>query len=130
MKSLGVRLALLYAFVSTATLAVLLLLGPGIGGTVPVRSAMIAEHYGTTYFGTINGVAVFVRTIGSALGPLLVGYAVDQTGTYLLGWLMAAGIVVVGLVAVVFERPPVALQAEWRARGEASAGSLSRQEID
>jgi len=115
-----VGLALL-PFVRTLweALAVLALLGPGIGGTVPVRSAMIADHYGTTYFGTINGIAVFVRTIGSALGPLLVGYAVDRTGTYLLGWLMAAAIVVVGLVAVVFERPPAALRAEWRSRGEA-----------
>ncbi|MEI7925781.1 MAG: MFS transporter [Chloroflexota bacterium] len=111
----------LLPFVTTLwqVIGVLLLLGPGIGGTVPVRSAMIAEHYGSTYFGTINGIAVFVRTIGSALGPLLVGFAVDQTGTYLVGWLAAAVIMIVGLGAVAFERPPTALQAEWRGRAEA-----------
>ncbi len=111
----------LLPFVTTLwqVIGVLLLLGPGIGGTVPVRSAMIAEHYGSTYFGTINGIAVFVRTIGSALGPLLVGFAVDQTGTYLVGWLAAAAIMIVGLGAVAFERPPTALQAEWRGLAEA-----------
>ena len=111
----------LLPFVTTLweVIGVLLLLGPGIGGTVPVRSAMIAEHYGSTYFGTINGIAVFVRTIGSALGPLLVGFAVDQTGTYLVGWLAAAAIMAVGLAAVAFERPPTALQAEWRGEAEA-----------
>lgn len=99
-------------------LAVLVVLGPSIGGTVPVRTAMIANNYGTTYFGTINGIAVFVRTLGAGVGPLLVGLTVDATGAYLVGWLLAAGIVLFGLVSVAFERPPLALQAKWRAHAE------------
>ena len=95
-------------------LAVLLLLGPGFGGTVPVRAAMIADNYGTRYFGTLNGIATFVRTIGSALGPLIVGFTVDRTGAYEAGWLLAAAVAATGLVCVVLERPPEALQTEAR----------------
>ncbi len=95
-------------------LGVLLLLGPGFGGTIPVRAAMIADTYGTRYFGTLNGLATFVRTLGSGLGPLVVGYTVDRTGFYTVGWLLASGIVAVGLVAVLLERTPVALRARWR----------------
>lgn len=105
--------------------AVLLLLGPGFGGTVPVRAAMIADNYGTTNFGTINGLATFVRTVGSALGPLTVGFAVDRSGgLYTVGWLIAAGVVAVGLAAVMLERPPEALRAEARARAEAEAARV------
>ncbi|MFN8639586.1 MAG: MFS transporter [Dehalococcoidia bacterium] len=93
---------------------VLLLLGPGFGGTIPVRAAMIADTYGTRYFGTLNGLATFVRTLGSGLGPLVVGYTVDRTGFYTVGWLLASGIVGVGLIAVLAERTPVALRARWR----------------
>lgn len=99
----------------------LLLLGPGFGGTVPVRAAMIADNYGTRYFGTLNGIATFVRTIGSGLGPLAVGYIVDRSGLYGTGWLLAAGVVAAGLIAVIIERAPAALRDEWRGRAEQSA---------
>ncbi|MFA7248155.1 MAG: MFS transporter [Dehalococcoidia bacterium] len=102
--------------------AVLALLGPGFGGSVPVRTAMIADNYGTMHFGTINGIATFVRTIGSALGPLTVGYAIDRSGAYTIGWLLAAGVVGAGLIGVLLERPPEALRSEWRARAEETAG--------
>ncbi len=102
-------------------LAALMLLGPGFGGTIPVRAAMIADNYGTRYFGTLNGLATFVRTIGSGLGPLVVGYTVDHTGAYFVGWLLAAGIVGAGALAVLAERPPVALQQRWQAEAAALA---------
>lgn len=115
MTAIGLSL-LPFARTPAAVVGVLLLLGPGFGGTVPVRTAMIANNYGTMHFGTINGLATFVRTIGSALGPLTVGYAIDRSGAYTIGWLVAAGVVAGGLVAVLLERPPEALRAEWRAR--------------
>lgn len=99
-------------------IAVLLILGPGFGGTIPVRTAMIANNYGTTYFGTINGWATLVRTLGSGVGPFIVGYTIDRTGQYGAGWLLASAAVALGFVAVLIERPPEALRAEWRARAE------------
>ena len=99
-------------------LGVLLLLGPGFGGTIPVRAAMIADNYGVRYFGTLNGLATFVRTLGSGLGPLAVGYTVDQSGLYLTGWLLASAVVLAGFVAVIFERPPTGLQERWRSIAE------------
>jgi len=99
-------------------LGVLLLLGPGFGGTIPVRAAMIADNYGVRYFGTLNGLATFVRTLGSGLGPLAVGYTVDRSGLYLTGWLLAAVVVVAGFVAVILERPPLGLQERWRTVAE------------
>ncbi len=98
--------------------AVMLILGPGFGGTVPVRAAMIADNYGTRYFGTLNGIATFVRTIGSALGPLIVGFTVDRTGAYEVGWFLAAVVAALGFVCVVLERPPEALRVEYKRRAE------------
>jgi MFS family permease len=127
MLAIGLALLPLVHTLSQALL-VLLLLGPGFGGTVPVRAAMIADNYGTRYFGTLNGIATFVRTIGSALGPLIVGFTVDRTGAYEVGWLLAAAVATTGLVCVILERPPEALQAE--ARRVAAEGGPPAWEAD
>ena len=38
--------------------------GPGFGGTIPLRPAMIADYFGNTSFGTINGAMQFLSTSG------------------------------------------------------------------
>ena len=125
---IAVGLALL-PFVHTIweAFAVLLLLGPGFGGTVPVRAAMIADTYGTKYFGTLNGLVTFIRTIGSGLGPLVVGFVVDRTGFYTAGWLLASAVAGAGLVAVLVERPPEALRKQWREHAAAEGAATEAQ---
>lgn len=68
----------------------ILIIAPGFGGTIPVRPAMLADYFGTKFFGTINGVVALVTTTGGALGPWLVGWLVDATGHYRAGWWLSA----------------------------------------
>lgn len=70
----------------------ILIIAPGFGGTIPVRPAMLADYFGTKFFGTINGVVALVTTTGGALGPWLVGWLVDTTGHYQAGWLLSTAV--------------------------------------
>lgn len=58
-------------------LAFLLLTGISVGISGAVRTAVIAEIYGTEKMGTIRSLFSMFSVISSALGPLLVGYMID-----------------------------------------------------
>jgi len=88
---------------------VLMIIAPGFGGSIPVRPALVADQFGTRYFGTMNGFLVLVMTVGSFFGPLVVGRIVDVTDEYTLGWLAAAGVVALAVPAVLLARRPAAL---------------------
>ncbi len=90
------------------------IVAPGFGGLIPVRPALMADYYGTRYFGTINGIGQLVNTTGGAIGPLAVGILVDVTGAYRDGWLLSA--VIAGLAIPIFlaMRPPTELAEQYR----------------
>jgi len=50
-------------------------LGHGAGVTLP--TAFWADHFGTRHIGSIRALAVAVMVLGSALGPVLTGWAID-----------------------------------------------------
>ncbi|WP_169568322.1 MFS transporter [Sneathiella limimaris] len=52
-------------------------LGVGAGYTTPSLSSLWAELYGTRHLGAIRSVASVVMVFGSALGPVLMGFAFD-----------------------------------------------------
>ena len=87
-------------------MAGLLILGPGFGGIIPVRTALMADYYGVRYFGTINGAAAFVMTAGAVIGPWVVGRTVDATGTYTLGWAIAAAVAWLVVPVLLAAHPP------------------------
>ena len=87
-------------------MAGLLILGPGFGGIIPVRTALMADYYGVRHFGTINGAAAFVMTAGAVIGPWVVGRTVDATGTYTLGWAIAAAVAWLAVPILLAARPP------------------------
>jgi len=93
----------------------ILLIAPGFGGTIPVRPAMMADYFGTRYFGTVNGIAALMNTTGGALGPWAVGRIVDVTGQYEMGWYLAAGVGLLAAPLVMMAAPPHELAARYRA---------------
>lgn len=109
-----------YAFVALAPSAPMAILGivimaPGFGGGVPVRPALLADYYGTRYFGTINGLAAAVMT-GGALGPWTVGRLVDLTGSYDLGWMAAGLATALAVPLFLLSRMPEDLAHEYRSQ--------------
>lgn len=100
---------------------VLVMIGLGMGGANPLRTALMADYFGTTHFGAINGVAMFIGTLGAFFGPWLVGLGVDATDSYNLGWTITAVVSACSIPAVLLALPPTALIAEFRARGRVVA---------
>jgi MFS family permease len=56
---------------------------------VPV---ILLEITGPRALGTLFGLLFFVQTIGAAIGPIIVGWVFDTTGSYIIGYTLSAGI--------------------------------------
>ena len=72
--------------------AFLVLYGIGFGIPVPIRTTLTADYFGVNSMGTIQGILQFLTTIGGVAGPLLLGWLVDATGTYQVGFLVLAAV--------------------------------------
>jgi MFS family permease len=104
------------------TVLVMALIAPGFGGTIPVRPAILADYFGTAYFGTINGAMIFVQTAGAFFGPWLVGWIVDVTGEYTLGWLACGAVTALAVPLTFFAFPPPQALEMGREEGQLAAG--------
>ena len=84
----------------------LLLLAPAYGGSVPLRTALVARFYGRRNFGTISGMLAFVDLPGTFLGPIFVGLVFDIGGSFRPGFQVIAILLIIGAVAVLLARRP------------------------
>jgi MFS family permease len=118
-------LALTHSF--WPAMAVMVLIAPGFGGAIPVRPAMLADYFGTRYFGTLNGITALITTLGGFGSPILVGWLVDTTDSYAMGWIICGLIGLTAVPAALASTPPRALIEEYERRpqfaDEAAAGS-------
>ena len=72
--------------------------GLGWGGGVPVRFAMVADHFGRRSFGSIMGFLGTVSTVFGIASPVLVGWLADvRGGDYRMPLMVLAFSVLVGL---------------------------------
>jgi len=92
----------------------LVVAAPGFGGAIPVRPALVADYFGTRFFGTLNGTLFFTTSIGAFTGPLLIGWAVDRSGDYTLGWFTAVALASIAVPAFLAARRPTALADRYR----------------
>ena len=72
--------------------------GFAFGGCISSESPIVAELFGLSSHGLILGVIALSFVLGGAVGPLLLGYIFDVTGSYQWGFLVCAAISFVGLV--------------------------------
>jgi MFS transporter, OFA family, oxalate/formate antiporter len=83
------------------------LLGFGYGGHAPQFPALIRELFGIKQMGRNLGLQQIFYGVGALLGPLLAGWMFDHTGTYVLPFSAAAGVLLLGAwLSLALKRPP------------------------
>jgi len=83
----------------------------GGGGIVTVLFFSVWPHvFGRRHLGRIQGAAQALTVLASALGPLLLAWCADTTGSYAIVFLVLAGVVAMTAVAaLVVKLPPPSL---------------------
>lgn len=98
-------LVLLPSLPGAAMAAILHGLGWGIRG--PLMSAMRADYFGRAAFAMVMGFSSLIITVGSVLGPLVVGLLADSSGGYAWGFGLLAVVGLLGAAAFfMLEKPP------------------------
>jgi sugar phosphate permease len=92
------------AFWMVAAFAVLHGLAWGSRG--PLMSALRADYFGSTAFGTITGISSMIVMLGMMGGPLIAGILADRTGSYELGFGILAALAALGSIFFVLARRP------------------------
>lgn len=64
--------------------------GFAYGGVGPMIPAMTGEVFGLAHMGSIFGLVVLTLSFGGGLGPVLAGYIVDATGSYMAAFATGA----------------------------------------
>ena len=86
-----------------------ILLGFGYGGHAPQFPAIIRELFGMKRMGRNIGLQQTFYGSGALLGPLLAGWMFDRTGSYVLPFAIASGVLMLaGWLSLTLERP-----ADW-----------------
>ena len=86
--------------------AFLLTFGPGYGGPIPLRPALMADYFGTKNFGTIMGLSGLVSMVGGLSSPVVAGLIFDTTGSYRLAWIIFALITVPAVPLILLAKAP------------------------
>ena len=76
------------------------------GASVLVRS-ITGEFFGRKAFGTIYGFIGIALMVGTIVGPLVMGYIYDVTGSYQSALILAALGCVIAIILILFARRPV-----------------------
>lgn len=86
--------------------AFVVLHGLAWGTRGPLMSAMRADYFGSTHYGTIMGFSAMLVTFGAITGPLIAGVLADMTGSYQLGFSVLGLLVISGIMFWVLATPP------------------------
>src|SRR4051794_3821273 len=97
---------LLYTAVSSTVgiYAVALLFGFTIGNVYMMMSLLTAEIFGILSFGTVYGVVSLAGQLGSGIGLVFMGWAHDAADSYVVPFVILAGLNLVAAVIVTFAR--------------------------
>ena len=88
------------AFAQVAWLIVfaIVLFGATVGNILMLQPLLIAERFGVLDYPRIYARSQFVGVIGTAGGPLLIGWLFDVAGSYRIPYLAAASCSLLGAV--------------------------------
>ena len=103
---------LFFSFIDTDTawliIPFLLTYGPGYGGPVPLRAALLADYFGRRSFGTILGWLAFITMLGGVASPVIAGWVFDTTGNYRVAWQAITLITIPAIPLILLCKPPKA----------------------
>jgi MFS family permease len=110
---------LLLASVSWQVGVFAFLFGVGFGGSYPARATVVADRFGTSAYGQINGIIAFLMTLTAALGLVAMAGVTARFSTYDSAMILVMLASVIALAAIVslevlspIERSKVAEDAE------------------
>ena len=83
-----------------------MLAGISWGGLIVVQPTLLGAYYGRSSYPLIAGYTRPLSTLVSAIGPLLAGFIYDNTGSYIIAFIVATGLLGIGLVCAFLARPP------------------------
>jgi MFS family permease len=91
---------------TVVTYVLVLVVGFTIGNVYMMQTLLVGEIFGLVSFATVSGLIGLATQTGSGVGPFLVGWLEDLTGSYTTPFVITALITVVGAAAVSLARPP------------------------
>jgi MFS family permease len=97
---------ILLQFISTTPMAFVygLIIGAGSGMSMMVSRVTWAYYYGRHGLGRVQGSAMMISIIGSALGPVLMAFIREQSDSYTPSLIFMLGLMLVALVLMIFNR--------------------------
>jgi len=96
----------------TTVIAWAALMGVGGGLVMVLFFSVWPRIYGRQHLGQIQGIAQSMTVFASAIGPLLLAWCVDMTGSYAAMFRILSGsVVIVGFAALIVELPRPATQS-------------------
>jgi len=116
---IGDRLAIIVCFIMALTAYIMIISAKGIllfyiasiifGGGGWAASALVtpltASLFGLRSHGTILACVMMGATTGGAVGPVLIGYVFDITGSYSLGFVITLSVILLAIIASLFLKP-------------------------
>ena len=91
-----------FAMSTTPIFAAIIVFGATIGNILMLQPLLIAERFGVLDYPKIYSRAQLLGLVGTAGGPLLLGWLHDVAGGYETSYLVAGGLSLGGAVAVMF----------------------------
>jgi MFS family permease len=106
MQLIGLGVLIVAGEAVAGSLLYIILFGAGSGTLTMMRAALLAEYYGATHYGTINGVQNMALTWARAAAPVGVGVLVSALGSYQLVLWGLIVLLLFAAIAVVLNRQP------------------------
>ena len=103
-----------YATSPWMVVAAVMIHGFGWGVRGPLMTAMRADYFGASSFGTIMGFSSLIVMFGMSTGPIFAGWMADATGDYQQGFVILAAGSLLGAFCFAAATPP---RREWVANG-------------
>ena len=88
-------------------LGFILFWGVGMGASIPVRFALLADYFGRKNFGSIMGVMLTTSAIFGVVSPVFVGWMFDVNGNYRDPFLILSVTVLFSIPLILTLSPPV-----------------------